>query len=293
MTLYNYSQYKDRFNHFADQYLKAQNTDIRLQQAMQYALLNGGKRIRPLLVYAANKATGGNIANADFPALAIEMVHSFSLVHDDLPALDNDELRRGVATCHVIYGEASAILTGDALLALAFEALTECTNTLEPQLVVDMIKELSQASGPSGIIAGQMKDIEGESKELTRSQLQNIHALKTGTLIRASIRLGALSSGRYDKQHEEALGVYANSIGLAYQIKDDLLDIQGDPNIMGKNKGSDLILNKTTYPAMFGIEKSEKTLLSLIEKSKDAITCFGSESLMLEQIASMIIDREA
>jgi geranylgeranyl pyrophosphate synthase len=289
----NFSSHENRFNHFASQYLTTKKTDLRLQKVMRYALLNGGKRIRPLLVYAANKAMKGAPDNADFPALAVEMVHSFSLVHDDLPALDNDELRRGKPTCHVMYGEASAILTGDALLALAFEALTECTDNLAPELVIAMIKELSFASGPSGIIAGQMKDIEGENKTLSREQLQNIHNLKTCVLIRSSIRLGALSSGNYNKQYAEVLDTYANSIGLAYQIKDDLLDIKGDAHIMGKNTGSDLALNKATYPAMFGVEKSERTLQSLIEKAKDSIVCLGSDALMLKQIANIIIDREA
>ena len=259
---------------------------------MQYSLLQGGKRIRPLLVYATNRALSGSQQHADAPALAVEMMHSYSLIHDDLPALDNDTIRRGQLTCHAKYGEAVAILTGDALQALAFEVLSESINIQPADKVIAMIKALARASGSSGMLAGQVKDIKAENQPLSLSELQRLHQLKTGALIKASIQLGILSAGDCKAQYQAALNTYANAIGLAFQIKDDLLDLQGDPSITGKTKGADLILNKATYPDIIGVDASQRKLDQLIDEAKTAIVCIGDNAGMLDTIADVTRNRE-
>jgi geranylgeranyl pyrophosphate synthase len=287
-----FSEYTNKFNINATQYIKSKNTDELLQTAMQYSLLQGGKRIRPLLVYATNLALNGNQQHANAPALAVEMIHSFSLIHDDLPALDNDTMRRGQLTCHAKFGEAVAILTGDALQASAFEVLSDSLNNQSADKVIQMIKTLALASGSSGMLAGQMKDIKGENQQLSLLQLERLHKLKTGALIKASIQLGILSTDNSDVEYQAALNTYADAIGLAFQIKDDLLDIQGDPSITGKMNGADLICNKATYPSIIGVDASQIKLDQLIDEAKTAITCIGPNTGMLEAIADVTRNRE-
>ena len=222
----------------------------RLHEAMRYSVLDGGKRIRPLLVYLAGKALNVTPTSLDAPACAIELIHAYSLVHDDLPAMDNDDLRRGKATCHKAFDEATAILVGDALQSLAFYVLSSAPNlqTTDKQRL-EMIKTLALASGSRGMAGGQAIDIESVGYVLNIAELENMHIHKTGALIRASVKLGALAFPSIENHILEKLDHYAKCIGLAFQIQDDILDVESDTETLGKPQGSDIAHNKVTYPS--------------------------------------------
>ncbi len=265
--------------------------DPSLHQAMHYSLMNGGKRLRPTLVYLACELLGGKLEQADSAACALECVHSYSLVHDDLPAMDNDELRRGQPTCHIQFDEATAILAGDALLTWAFELLSEPVESLSATIQLQTIHTLSRCSGDLGMIDGQAFDLGSEGKTLSLEQLKSMHAAKTGELIRASLRLGALVSGCATDSDLEALDHYAQSIGLAFQIQDDILDIESTTEQLGKPQGSDAERGKATYPALIGLAQSKSWLNELHQEAVKALEPFGSRNSSLIELADFVIAR--
>lgn len=262
-----------------------------LQEALQYSLLNGGKRLRPLLVYATGQALGADLNHCDRPAMAVELIHAYSLVHDDLPAMDDDDLRRGRPTCHKAFDEATAILAGDALQTLAFEVLTfEVLPDEQQPAALAMVKTLAQASGTQGMVAGQMLDLQGEGKQLSLEELQRLHSHKTGALIRAAVRMGALAAGA-NADVLKTLDAYATALGLAFQVQDDLLDIQGDEATLGKKTGADALLNKATYPSLLGIEGAEQRAQELAKQACDSLNNLSGEWSCLIALANWSINR--
>jgi len=261
-----------------------------LQQAMRYATLQGGKRVRPVLAYAAALACGAELANADTAACAIELVHCYSLVHDDLPAMDDDALRRGKPTVHVAFDEATAILTGDALQAMAFRLL--CSDEDYPVAIrLQMVTLLSQAAGYEGMVAGQAIDFGAVGKTLTLAELENMHSLKTGALISTSVQLGALASGNVIEPQLVALRRYADCIGLAFQIRDDILDVVSDTQTLGKTSGADQALNKPTYVSLLGLQGARDKAQALCDNALEALQDFDERADALRGIASYIVER--
>ena len=269
------------------------NNSGKIVKAMKYSLMAGGKRIRPVLCVAAAETVGGQSQDVIRAACALEMIHTYSLIHDDLPAMDNDEMRRGQPTCHVAFDEATAILAGDALLTLAFEVLSS-TEFVQENLVLNwmkVIQTLSAAAGYKGMIEGQMQDMAAEGHLLRLEDLENMHALKTGALIEASVTVGAiLGKGSFDQIQQ--LKIYAKNIGLAFQVTDDLLDVEGDPNVMGKDAGSDQARSKSTYPALLGIEQSKQFAKKLVNNALKALDYFDNKAQPLRAIAYYIVDRK-
>lgn len=264
----------------------------RLLNAMKYSLNAGGKRIRPILCMAAAEAVGGSSDNCLFTASAIEMIHTYSLIHDDLPAMDDDSLRRGKPTCHIEFDEATAILAGDALLTMAFQILASPENrdsgTAEDKLkIIDLI---STASGQPGMVEGQMIDIESEGKKLSVGDLEKLHALKTGALISASVVSGAIL-GNASAGQLASLESYSRNIGLAFQVADDILNVTGNPELMGKAVGTDSELNKATYPSLLGLDRSKAMAEELVNNALAALNDFGPEADPLRAIARYIIER--
>lgn len=251
-------------------YLKELSYPSVMKEGMTYALLNGGKRLRPILLYMTLELLGEKEEKGDGIAAAIEMIHSYSLVHDDLPALDNDDYRRGKLTTHKVYGEANGILIGDALLTYAFYVASTKTKGVEAEKLVEILGLIGKYAGVEGMIGGQVVDIESEGKVVDIETLKYIHAHKTGRMIRLPIEIGAVIAG-LENEKKELLIKYADLIGLAFQIKDDLLDIEGTFEDIGKPVGSDLKLEKSTYPALFGIEKTKKLLFEAISEAKSII----------------------
>lgn len=253
-----------------------------LKDAMEYSLFAGGKRLRPILTLAVAEACGGNITSALAPAAALEMIHTYSLIHDDLPAMDDDELRRGKPTSHKVFGEGMAILAGDALLTHAFSVLAE-SNQLESGLVLDIISELALAAGPRGMVAGQALDIAGEeSKDL--AQLHYIHSTKTGALITAAVRIGAITA-QADADLIGCLTRYAASLGLAYQIVDDILDVTETSSELGKNPGSDKRKGKQTFAVMFGLEEAQKMADAETQKAVESLAHLDARFHLLQELA--------
>ncbi len=264
----------------------------RLHQAMRYAVLNGGKQIRPLLVYASGHALDVPVETLDDPACAVELIHVFSLVHDDLPAMDDDDLRRGKPTCHKAYDDATAILTGDALQSLAFYILAHSKHIdVPPRRRIQMLEALSLASGSRGMAGGQAIDIASEGGQLTIPELEDMYIHKTGTLIRASVKLGALSASHASEKQLERLDHYAKCIGLLFQIQDDILDIECDTKTLGKTQGADLARNKPTYPALLGMESAKRRVRELHEESLDSLSRFDHRADLLRQLSRYIIER--
>lgn len=263
----------------------------RLQEAMRYSLLNGGKRMRPALVYLAARFCRGSLEQADSAACAIEAIHSYSLVHDDLPAMDDDELRRGKPTCHIAFDEATAILAGDALLTWSFELLSQPDNNGTAQIQLQMVQALARAAGDLGMVDGQAFDLNSVGKQLTLDQLKAMHSAKTGALINVALELGALSAEATDAEMA-ALRQYGTALGLAFQIKDDLLDIEGDTATLGKPQGSDQARNKPTYPALVGAEQCRAWLIDLQRQAVTALEPFGSRSQALVALAQYVIERD-
>jgi len=265
--------------------------DSRLQAAMRHAALLGGKRMRPLLVYATGDLLGADLVALDAPASAVELIHAYSLVHDDLPAMDDDALRRGQPTVHVAFDEATAILAGDALQSLAFQQLAGAP--LPADARVAMVRELAIASGAAGMCGGQAIDIDatGRGGDISLEELQRLHALKTGALLRCAVRLGAIA-GRADDTASAALDRYAEALGLAFQIRDDLLDIESDSATLGKTAGKDLAQNKATFPALMGVDASRKKLSELAEVMSAALAPFGDSAVLLDALARQVIERD-
>ena len=260
---------------------------IALHQAMRYAVLGGGKRLRPLLVYAAGHVVGEDGAVLDGPACAVELIHAYSLVHDDLPAMDDDDLRRGRPTCHIVFGEAMAILAGDALQALAFELLAHDPHVANS---IDMLRALGRACGAEGMAGGQALDLAATGRKLSLPELEHMHACKTGALIRASVRLGALA-GDADASTLDALDRYAHAVGLAFQVRDDILDVEGESAVIGKTAGKDAAADKPTFPSIIGLDASRARLDTLIRDALDAIKPLGERSGLLEELARYAVAR--
>ena len=258
---------------------------------MRYAVCNGGKRLRPLLVYAIGESYGANLKVLDTPACAIEIIHSYSLVLDDLPAMDNDELRRGKLTCHKAFDEATAILAGNALSISAFKIISE-TNTLTPKQALAMIKILTLATGPTGMAGGQDIDLQTTNKKLTIKKLIQMYLLKTGSLLCAAVQLGALAANLNDPQELKLLSKYANNVGLAFQIQDDILDIEGDVTKLGKNTGADSRCNKRTFPVLAGIPAAKAKVNSLWQTAEKTLTKLKTHSDILLKFTKHIQHRE-
>ena len=262
-----------------------------LRESMRYSLLAGGKRIRPILCLASCTLAGGDPKLAIPTAVAIEMIHTMSLIHDDLPAMDNDDLRRGRPTNHKVYGDAVAILAGDALLTRAFEMVSLRSPGVDPKRLLKVVGELSLVAGAPGLVGGQVVDLECEGKEVDLETLEYIHLHKTGALLKACVRTGAMIAGA-DEKLLEALTVYAEGIGLAFQIIDDILDLTASSETLGKTAGKDLIADKTTYPKLLGMEESKSRALKLVENAKDAISPWGKDAIYLISLADFITNRD-
>ncbi len=282
--------YQQRVDQYLDTVILRESLEPRLQEAMRYALFNGGKRVRPVLVYMVNQMLGGQPDQADAPAAAIECVHSYSLVHDDLPAMDDDDLRRGKPTCHIAFDEATAILAGDALQCFAFEHLV--ADDSDPARNLALIRVLSKASGDSGMVLGQAFDLSHVGKQLTLEQLEAMHQHKTGALLNAAIDLGIIASGCNDADTFAKLRQYGNAIGLAFQVKDDILDIEGDTETIGKPQGSDQEQDKPTYPALLGMEGAKEKLNLLHREAVTALESFGDAAQPLKELADFIVHRD-
>jgi geranylgeranyl diphosphate synthase type II len=264
-----------------------------LIKAMKYSLMAGGKRIRPVLCLGAAEAVGGKPEDALPAACAIEMIHTYSLIHDDLPAMDDDSLRRGKPTCHVAFDEATAILAGDALLTLAFEVLSAPLSEDSDSAVkwLKVIQIISAAAGCKGMIQGQMLDMASEGCKLSVSELEPMHALKTGALIEASLLCGALIADA-GVQQKQMLKVYARNIGLAFQVTDDILNVEGNPELMGKSIGTDQQHGKCTYPSLLGLEASKKFAQQLVGNALQALENFDKKAEPLRALATYIIERK-
>ncbi|MBQ4833922.1 (2E,6E)-farnesyl diphosphate synthase [Pseudoalteromonas sp. MMG010] len=276
-------------NHYFEQ---QHNTDKKIKEATHYSLLNGGKRLRPFLVYATGEMLGANRHDLHVLAAAIECIHSYSLVHDDLPAMDDDDLRRGRPTCHIVYGEAQAILAGDALQTLAFELIATHSFSCSAATQLKMIAHLAHAAGLEGMVGGQGLDIAATDKTICLEELERIHKLKTGALINSAITLGALCSENVDQHTLDNLAVFGYAIGLAFQVQDDILDVEGDTSILGKPQGSDLAANKATYPALLGMLGAKEKAQSLIEQAHTALNNINADTSTLAALADYLIERD-
>ncbi|MBW1896037.1 MAG: polyprenyl synthetase family protein [Deltaproteobacteria bacterium] len=266
----------------------------RLVSAMRYSLEAGGKRLRPILCIAASEAVGGLEESAVMPAAcALELIHTYSLIHDDLPAMDNDNLRRGKPTCHIAFDEATAILAGDALLTAAFEVLAVAGRRMENNGTkwLEVIEVISRAAGYSGMVQGQMMDLSAEGRTILAEELEGLHRLKTGALIEASVKAGAVLGGGHSQQ-VDALGAYGRHIGLAFQLADDILNIEGKPEILGKPVGSDQVQDKATGPALMGLEQAKARARELISRAVDEMKAFGPLGEPLAALARYVIERQ-
>ena len=266
-----------------------------LHKAIRHSLLDGGKRIRPILSIAAFEAVGGRGDQILPFACALEMIHTYSLIHDDLPAMDNDDTRRGKPTCHKMFGEAIGILAGDGLLTEAFKLMTNRSSWDGPfknnELVLDVVHEIAQAAGISGMVGGQVADIESEGKEIDLPLLQYIHTHKTGAMILASIRVGARLGGA-GGETLRAFTRFGERIGLAFQITDDILNVEGKAVALGKSTGTDLSRGKATYPSLLGLEESKRRATELVESALESLKPYGDEADPLREIAQFIIARK-
>ncbi len=266
----------------------------RLYQAMRYSVMNGGKRVRPLLVYATCQALGGNLDQADGAACAVELIHAYSLVHDDLPAMDDDDLRRGQPTTHKAFDEACAILAGDALQSLAFEALSDARgNPADPAMRLDMLRQLARAAGSAGMVGGQAIDLGSVGRQLDQAALEVMHRHKTGALISVSVQLGALASSRATPAQLAALRQYAEAIGLAFQVQDDILDVESDTATLGKTQGKDQAHDKPTYPALLGLDGAKAYARQLHDQALEALSDFDAAAEPLRQLARFIVERRS
>jgi geranylgeranyl diphosphate synthase, type II len=265
-----------------------------LYQAMRYSVMNGGKRVRPLLVYAACEALQGDIERADGAACAVELIHAYSLVHDDLPAMDDDDLRRGQPTTHKAFDEATAILAGDGLQSLAFEVLADRRrNPQDAEVRLQMLSALGSAAGPAGMVGGQAIDLGSVGQKLDRAALETMHRHKTGALIEASVLLGALASGQADDISLKGLQHYARAIGLAFQVQDDILDVESDTATLGKTQGKDEAHDKPTYPALLGLDAAKDYALELRDQALHAVRLFGDSAEPLRELARYIVERRS
>ncbi|MDR5829087.1 polyprenyl synthetase family protein [Caballeronia sp. LP006] len=282
----------DRVETALEHYLPG--TDIapaRLHEAMRYAVLGGGKRVRPLLVHAAGELTHASAPAVEAASAALEMIHVYSLVHDDMPAMDDDALRRGKPTVHVQYDEATALLVGDALQSQAFVALTSEGNGLSDTQQAALVRELALASGSLGMAGGQAIDLESVGRKLSRPELETMHRKKTGALLRASVRMGALAGERPDAKALAALDHYAAAVGLAFQVVDDILDVTADSATLGKTAGKDAQHDKPTYVSIIGLDASRELAAQLGRDAHAAIEPFGARGQRLAELADLVVNR--
>ena len=275
-----------------DRYLPRANTKpVTLHKAMRYSLFAGGKRLRPILCLAAAEACRGNIDDALPLACALECIHTYSLVHDDLPSMDNDDFRRGRPTCHKVFGDGIAVLAGDALLTVAFEIVSKAKPTLSYDIST-LLREIAVAAGSQKLIAGQVADLEAEGKKVKRDQLQFIHENKTAAILRSSVRLGAMSANA-DARKLSAITRFGQRLGLAFQIIDDILDVTQTSEILGKSAGKDVVARKATYPAVIGLEKSRDEARRLTRQAHNALSVFSSsDAEPLHALANYLLGRE-
>jgi geranylgeranyl diphosphate synthase type II len=287
---------KERVDSALERYLpKQEELTLNLHKAMQHSLFAGGKRIRPILSIASFEAAGGKGERILPFACALEMIHTYSLIHDDLPAIDNDDYRRGKPTCHKVFGEAIAILAGDGLLTEAFRLMTSRPgknhSSCDDALVLDLINEVAQAAGVLGMVGGQVVDVESEGKTVDLPTVQYIHTHKTGAMILASVRVGAKLAGAKEPLLK-ALTRYGESLGLAFQVADDILNVEGKASLMGKKTGSDQVKGKATYPFVLGVEESKRRSKELVEMAVEALKSLGPEADPLREIARFVIARD-
>lgn len=264
-----------------------------LHEAMRYAVMDGGKRVRPLLVFAAGELFGAPRARLARAGAAVEMIHAYSLVHDDMPCMDDDALRRGKPTVHVKYGQATALLVGDALQAQAFDVLAHEDADFEPGRQLEMLRVLATAAGSRGMCGGQAIDLESVGKGLGLGELEQMHRLKTGALLQASVLLGALCGRCLDKEQQNALVAYSSAVGLAFQVVDDVLDATADSATLGKTAGKDAADNKPTYVSILGLDESRNLAEKLRNDAHDALVSFGASAQRLREIADLIVQRKA
>jgi geranylgeranyl pyrophosphate synthase len=287
------AQYQARIEQVLDRCLTLPDAgDARLREGMRYSVLGGGKRLRPVLVYATGEALGAALDQLDIPAASVELVHVYSLVHDDLPAMDNDDLRRGRPTCHRAFDEATAILVGDALQALAFDVLAHDPHAkVGAQARLEMIRILAHASGTSGMAGGQAIDLASVGRTLTPEGVENMHRRKTGALIQCSVLLGACAAGLEPGPKLEALRRFGADIGLAFQIQDDILDIEGETAVIGKSAGADVARNKPTYPSTVGLSAARARARALCEGAIESLAPLGSAATALADLARFVVNR--
>ena len=283
-----------RTNDALDRFLPpAGQAPQRLHEAMRYSVMAPGKRIRPVLTYATGAALGVALEMLDPAAVAVELIHAYSLIHDDLPAMDDDDLRRGRPTCHRQFDEATAILAGDALQALAFESLLhDSARALPGACRLAMVQVLAHASGSHGMAGGQALDLSAVGKRLSLEQLENMHKHKTGALIRASVKLGLLASGSEDQDLDSRFERYATCIGLAFQVQDDILDVEGATEVIGKPQGSDADRDKPTYPNLLGMDEAKATARRLCDEAIESLAPLGPRGDTLRMIADFIVRRD-
>lgn len=286
-------QYQARVNQQLEQYINHHSPIAdNLNEAMAYGTLLGGKRVRPFLIYAVGDMLGSQLETLDPIASSIECIHAYSLIHDDLPAMDDDELRRGNPTCHVKYDDATAILAGDALQTLAFDILSTEIPSLTPKAQLKIINTLAKASGEKGMCAGQILDITAENTAVSLTHLEKIHNAKTGALILAAVQMGALTKENIDPIEFDLLTKFAIAIGLAFQVQDDILDIISDTETLGKPQGSDQELNKSTYPALLGLAGAQQKAQALYQEALHALSQLPYNTQLLESFAHYIIKRD-
>jgi len=290
--------YRNRIEQVLDRCLELPDAGTeRLREAMRYSTLGGGKRLRPALVYLVGESLGAPLTNLDAPAAAVELIHVYSLVHDDLPAMDDDDLRRGRPTCHRAYDEATAILVGDALQALAFSVLADETlGDVAPATRLAMIKTLAFAAGTAGMAGGQAVDLAAVGQTLSVGAVENMHRRKTGALITGSVLLGALGAGidpssAHSSSDWQALRLFGDEIGLAFQIQDDILDVEGDAAVLGKTTGADAALSKPTYPSTVGLPAARDRARGLRDRAIAALTPLGPRTAPLVELANFVVSR--
>ncbi|MFT6985292.1 MAG: farnesyl diphosphate synthase [Psychromonas sp.] len=289
-TLNNYQQ---RVNRQLKQYIhSADPISHTLNNAMDYGTLLGGKRVRPFLVYAVGEMLGLTLKSLDPLACAVECIHAYSLIHDDLPAMDDDDLRRGQPSCHKKFDEATAILAGDALQSLAFDIISMPNPSINSQTQIKMINRLAKASGDHGMCAGQALDLAAENTQVDLTTLETIHNAKTGALIQIAVELAALSKPELPAEHLRLLNTFSKSIGLAFQVQDDILDVIGDTQTLGKPQGSDNLLNKSTYPSLLGLEQAMEKAQLLYQEALHALSQLPYNTELLESFAQYIIKRD-
>lgn len=287
-----FTHYRMQVEQALEQYLPSpQEPPARLHEAMRYSVLGGGKKLRPILAMATCRALGGTPESALPAACALELIHAYSLAHDDLPAMDDDALRRGRATCHVAFDEATAILCGDALQALAFEIVATAP-ALSDRQRLDMVLELARASGHAGMVGGQATDLDAVGKKLDLPQLESMHRQKTGALIEAATVLGAIAAGSGSDSVRMSVRRYAAALGLAFQVQDDILDVEGETGTLGKQKGADANRDKPTYPSLLGLRAARDHLDALHWEACDALSALAGDTRALRDLADFVVKRD-